>query len=73
MKAIQIKQTGSPDVMAVADIPMPKAKPNEALLKIAVAGVNYADVYVREGRYHFPLPLVLGQRQRALSQKSVQR
>jgi NADPH2:quinone reductase len=61
MKAIQIKQTGSPDVMAVADIPMPKAKPNEALLKIAVAGVNYADVYVREGRYRFPLPLVLGQ------------
>ena len=34
---------------------------NEAVVKIAAAGVNFIDVYNREGRYKAPLPLVLGQ------------
>jgi NADPH2:quinone reductase len=61
MKAIQIKQTGGPEVMEVAEVPVPQAKPNEAVVKIAAAGVNFIDVYNREGRYKAPLPLVLGQ------------
>ncbi len=61
MKAIQIKQTGGPDVMEFVDIPVPQPKPNEALVKIAAAGVNFIDVYNREGRYKAALPLVLGQ------------
>src|SRR5467141_1105444 len=61
MKAIQIKQTGGPDVMELVDLPVPQPKPNEAVVKIAAAGVNFIDVYNREGRYKAPLPLVLGQ------------
>src|SRR5271170_8010132 len=61
MKAIQIKQTGGPEVMEVVDLPVPQPKPNEAVVKIAAAGVNFIDVYNREGRYKAPLPLVLGQ------------
>jgi len=61
MKAIQIKQTGGPDVMEYVDLPIPQAKPNEAVVKIAAAGINFIDVYNREGRYKVPLPLVLGQ------------
>lgn len=61
MKAIEIKQYGGPEVMTVVDIPVPKPKANEALLKIGVAGVNFADVYVREGRYKSTPPLVIGQ------------
>ena len=61
MKAIQIKQTGGPEVMQLAEVPVPQPKPNEAVVKIAAAGVNFIDVYNREGRYKAPLPLVLGQ------------
>jgi NADPH:quinone reductase len=61
MKAIQIKQTGGPEVMELVDLPVPQSKPNEAVVKISAAGVNFIDVYNREGRYKAPLPLVLGQ------------
>jgi len=61
MKAIQIKQTGGPEVMELVDLPIPQPKPNEAVVKIAAVGVNFIDVYNREGRYKTPLPFVLGQ------------
>jgi NADPH2:quinone reductase len=61
MKAIQVKQTGGPEVLQLADLPVPQPKPNEAIVKIAASGVNFIDVYQREGRYPVPLPFVLGQ------------
>src|SRR5271157_1043006 len=61
MKAIQIKQTGGPEVMELVELPVPQPKSNEAVVKIKAAGVNFIDVYNREGRYKAPLPLVLGQ------------
>jgi NADPH2:quinone reductase len=61
MKAIQVKQIGGPEVLQLADLPIPQPKPNEAVLKIAASGVNFIDVYQREGRYSVPLPFVLGQ------------
>jgi NADPH:quinone reductase len=61
MKAIQIKQTGGPEVMELVDLPVPQPKSNEAVVKISAAGVNFIDIYNREGRYKASLPLVLGQ------------
>jgi NADPH:quinone reductase len=61
MKAIQMKQTGGPEAMEFVDLPVPQPKPNEALVKIQAAGVNFIDVYNREGRYKATLPFVLGQ------------
>ncbi len=61
MKAIQIRQTGAPEVMELVDLPVPQPKANEVVLKVKAAGVNFIDVYNREGRYKAPLPLVLGQ------------
>jgi NADPH:quinone reductase len=61
MKAIQVKQTGGPEVMELVDLPVPQPKPNEAVVKIQASGVNFIDVYNREGRYKVPLPFVLGQ------------
>lgn len=61
MKAIQIKQTGGPEVMEYADLPVPQPKPSEAVVKVQAAGVNFIDVYNREGRYKAPLPFILGQ------------
>ena len=61
MRAIQIKQVGGPEVMEVVDLPIPQPRANEAVVKIQAAGVNFIDIYNREGRYKQPLPLVLGQ------------
>ena len=61
MKAIQVKQTGGPEVMELVDLPVPQPKPNEAIVRIQAAGVNFIDVYNREGRYKAALPFVLGQ------------
>ena len=61
MQAIQVSQTGGPEVLVPVDLPEPKPKANEALVEIKAAGVNFIDVYVREGRYPTPLPFVNGQ------------
>jgi NADPH2:quinone reductase len=61
MKAIQVSQTGGPEVLQLVDLPVPQPKSNEAVVKIAASGVNFIDTYQREGRYKVPLPFVLGQ------------
>src|SRR5690242_6897166 len=61
MRAIQVAKTGGPEVLMPVDLPNPTPKPNEAVVKIAAAGVNFIDVYFREGRYPSPLPFVDGQ------------
>ena len=61
MKAIQVSQTGGPEVMKLIELPVPEPKPNEAVVQIEAAGVNFIDVYFREGRYPAPLPFINGQ------------
>ena len=61
MKAIQVKQTGGPDAMELVELPVPEPKANEAVVKLAASGVNFIDVYHREGRYKVALPFTPGQ------------
>jgi NADPH2:quinone reductase len=61
MKAIQVQKTGGPEVLTLVDLPVPKAKSNEAVVKIAASGVNFIDVYFREGRYPATTPFTDGQ------------
>ena len=61
MKAIQVKQPGGPEAMELVDLPVPQPKANEAVVKLSASGVNFIDVYVREGRYKALTPFVLGQ------------
>lgn len=61
MKAIQVKQPGGVEALQVVDLPIPQPKPSEAIVKIAAVGVNFIDIYLREGRYKAPLPFVDGQ------------
>src|SRR5215813_9525880 len=61
MKAIHVKRPGSFEAIELVDLPVPQPKANEAVVKIAASGVNFIDVYNREGRYKVPLPFVLGQ------------
>lgn len=46
--------------MQLADVPVPQPKPNEALVKIEAIGVNFIDVYFREGRYPTQVPFIPG-------------
>ena len=61
MKAIQVKQPGGPEVLEVVDLPVPEPRSNEAVVRLSASGVNFIDVYHREGRYKVPLPFVPGQ------------
>jgi NADPH2:quinone reductase len=61
MRAIQISEYGGPEVMKVSEVAMPSPLAGDVLVKVGAAGVNYTDVYNREGRYKRPLPFVLGQ------------
>src|SRR5579864_7159809 len=61
MKAIQVKQVGGPEAMELVELTVPQPKANEAVVKVAAAGVNFVDVYFREGRYKAPLPFIVGQ------------
>jgi NADPH2:quinone reductase len=64
MRAIQITQKGGPEVMQVRDVPEPEPGDGELLVAVEAAGVNYRDVYEREGRGaafgKAPLPLIVG-------------
>lgn len=61
MKAIRIQRTGGPEVMELVEMPVPHPKPNEALVKVAVAGVNSIDRQFRDGSLRTPLPFIPGQ------------
>jgi NADPH:quinone reductase len=62
MKAIRLHHTGPADVLELEDIPLPKPGPGEALVRIRAAGLNFADIYMRNGSYPAPisLPFTLG-------------
>ena len=61
MKAVQVSQTGGPEVLTLVELPVPEPGATEALVQIKTAGVNFIDVYFREGRYQSPLPFIIGQ------------
>jgi NADPH2:quinone reductase len=62
MRAIQIEEFGGPEVMQVADLPVPEPGDGEVLIKVDSAGVNWADTHTRENEYvkRYDLPLVPG-------------
>jgi NADPH2:quinone reductase len=61
MKAVQVSQTGGPEALEYKDVPDPKPQANEALIEVKAIGLNFIDVYFREGRYPAKLPFVDGQ------------
>src|ERR1039457_777232 len=56
MKAIRVTQNGDPSVLQLQEIPQPTAGPGEALVRVHATGVNYADVYFRNGSARIPIP-----------------
>jgi NADPH2:quinone reductase len=54
MKAIVITHPGGPEVLQMAERPIPEYSANEVLVKVAAAGINRPDVSQRKG--HYPPP-----------------
>ena len=50
MQAIVVRRTGGPEVLEPADVPDPQPGPGQLLVDLAAAGVNFMDIYQREGR-----------------------
>ncbi|GIT43414.1 MAG: hypothetical protein Ct9H300mP11_13500 [Chloroflexota bacterium] len=49
MKAVQITEFGGPEVMKYVDVADPVPDDGEAVVEIQAAGVNFTDVYSRQG------------------------
>jgi NADPH:quinone reductase len=62
VRAVVLRETGGPEQLEQAAAPDPVAGDGEVLLRVRAAGVNFADVLIRQGRYPQPpeLPTVLG-------------
>lgn len=60
MHAIEVSQTGGPEVLSYNDISEPEPGPGELLIRSEAIGVNFIDTYFRSGTYPRPLPFVLG-------------
>jgi NADPH2:quinone reductase len=60
MKAIQIQQTGGPDVLRLAELPIPEPGPGQVLIRVEATGVNFIEIYFRKGTYKASMPLVPG-------------
>src|SRR5260370_9624754 len=62
MRAVVVEEHGGPEVLKASDWPAPSPGPGQLLVDVAAAGVNFMDIYQREGRppYRGSLPYVPG-------------
>jgi NADPH2:quinone reductase len=62
VRAIQIEEFGGPEVLKLADLPVPEPGEGEVLIRVSRAGMNYADTHQRTNDYlaRYELPLVPG-------------
>lgn len=62
MKAIILDRFGDPDVLSIGEVEKPEPGAGQIRLRVAAAGVNFADTLMRQDRYAMtpPLPSILG-------------
>lgn len=60
MKAVQIQETGGPEVLRLVDLPIPQPGPGQVLLRVEATGVNFVEIYFRKGVYKAALPFTPG-------------
>ena len=60
MNSIRVHKTGGPEVLRIEEIPDPAPGAGELLVNIEAIGVNYIDIYHREGLYTVPRPFTPG-------------
>ena len=60
MRAIVVSANGGPDVLVPSDVPEPSGGESDLIVDVTAAGVNFIDIYQREGLYPLPLPYTPG-------------
>jgi NADPH:quinone reductase len=60
MRAVVVTRSGGPEVLEVLDVPEPTPGAGDLLVDVEAIGVNYRDIYEREGNYGGPTPLIAG-------------
>ena len=60
MRAVQVKEFGSSDVLEYLNLDIPSVSDNEVLIKQEAIGVNFIDIYQRSGAYQVKLPFIPG-------------
>jgi NADPH2:quinone reductase len=60
MRAIRVHETGGPEVLRLDTVPDPTPAAGEVLIDIEAIGVNFIEIYQREGHYPLPRPFTLG-------------
>jgi NADPH:quinone reductase len=62
MRVIEIERHGGPEVLNLAEHKAPQPGPGQVVAEVAAAGINYMDIYQREGigNYRRPTPFVTG-------------
>ncbi len=60
MKAIQIRETGGPEVLQLVDLPIPAPGQGQVLIRVESIGMNFIEIYFRKGQYKATFPLVPG-------------
>lgn len=60
MQAVQFHRYGPPDVLEVADVPLPQPGPTQVLIRVSHSGVNFAEVMFRRGQIPVGLPHLPG-------------
>ena len=58
--ALVVPRTGGSDVLTVQEREVPAPGPGQVRVTVAAAGINFIDIYQREGVYPKPLPFVIG-------------
>lgn len=60
MKAIEIAQTGGPEVLRLVDKEIPRPGPGQVLIRVEAVGMNFIEIYFRKGTYKATLPMTPG-------------
>ena len=60
MKAVRIHQFGGPEVLTYEDVPDPKPRQDQVLVRVRACALNHLDIWVRKGLPGVKLPHILG-------------
>ena len=60
MKAVRIHEFGGPEVLRYEDVPDPKARPDQVLVRVKACALNHIDLWIRAGLPGVELPHILG-------------
>ncbi|MCU1375381.1 MAG: quinone oxidoreductase, partial [Actinomycetia bacterium] len=60
MRAIVVDEPGGPEVLRLREVPDPEPGPGQVLVRVEAAGVNFADLVMRQGTTRTPFPLTPG-------------